>query len=168
MNGMVIYATKKGSSEIYAKAFAKRNDYPLIQQTHVSLEDVTKAGKIYFFGSVYAGKVLGLEELKKILPNSSNLTVVSVGLTSIRDQEKLAEIREGVTNVHPQAAFFHLRGRLEKERLSLPEKLIIKMISKASRKKEEKDKSEIEKAIDLVVNEGSVDYIDLANLESLD
>lgn len=167
MSGLVIYATKKGSAEIYAKAFAKNNDYQLFKQDQVSLKDILDVERIYYFGSVYAGKVLGLEELKKKLPDISNLTVISVGLTSNNDQERLAEIREGIVKEFPQADFFHLRGSLAKDQLSLPEKLIIKMISKASKKKPDQEKLDIEKAIEQVASEGSVDCIDLAELENI-
>lgn len=130
MNTIVIYATKKGSSELYAKTFAKNNKYQIFKQEQVSSEELAKADEVYYFGSVYAGKVIGLEELKKKLSGNSHLTIISVGLTAVKDQEKLAEIREGVSKEFPQASFYHLRGRLIKQQLNMPEKIILKMISK--------------------------------------
>lgn len=166
MNSFVLYATKKGSSEIYAKEFARKKNYRLLKREQSSTEDIAGSDKIYYFGSVYAGKVLGLEELKREFPNN-NLTVFPVGLSSNNDQEKLAEIRDNIMSVFPQAEIIHLRGRLIKEQLSLPEKLIIKMISKASKKKAAEDKLDIEKAIEQAVDNGSVDCIDLAVLEDI-
>ena len=86
----------------------------------------------------------------------------------MNDHEKLAEIRDGIVKVFPQAKIIHLRGRLNKEQLKLPEKLIIKMISKSSRKKAEQEKLDIEKAIEQVDTTGSVDYLDLAELVNID
>ena len=166
MNTIVIYATKKGSSELYAKTFAQNNRYQIFKQEQVSSEELAKADKVYF-GSVYAGKVIGLEELKKKLSGNSHLTIISVGLTAVKDQEKLAEIREGVSKEFPQASFYHLRGRLIKQQLNMPEKIILKMISKSSKKKPLQEKLEIEKAIEQAVDEGSVDCIDLSELEKI-
>lgn len=166
MNSFVLYATKKGSSEIYAKEFARKKNRRLLKLEQSSTDDITGSDKIYYFGSVYAGKVLGLEELKKKFPNN-NLTVFPVGLSSSNDQEKLAEIHDGIISVFPQAEIIHLRGRLIKDQLNLPEKLIIKMISKASKKKTAEDKLDIEQAIEQAVDNGSVDYIDLAVLEKI-
>lgn len=67
--------------------------------------------------------------------------------------------------IFPEAKMFHLRGRLEKEQLKLPEKLIVKMISKASKKKAAHEKLNIEEAIEKVADVGSVDYINLEELE---
>lgn len=167
MSTMVIYATKRGSSELYAKTFAQKNKYQIIKQEQASSEVLAKADEVYYFGSVYAGKVLGLEELKKKLTGNSRLTILSVGLTAVEDQEKFAEIREGVSKEFPQASFYHLRGRLIKQQLNMPEKIILKMISKSSKKKPLQEKMEIEKAIEQAVNEGSVDCIDLSELEKI-
>lgn len=95
------------------------------------------------------------------------MTIISVGLTAVKDQEKLAEIREGVSKEFPQASFYHLRGRLIKQQLNMPEKIILKMISKSSKKKPIQEKLEIEKAIEQAVDEGSVDCIDLSELEKI-
>lgn len=167
MNTIVIYATKKGSSELYAKTFAQNNRYRIFKQEQVSSEELAKADEVYYFGSVYAGKVIGLEELKKKLSGNSHLTIISVGLTAVKDQEKLAEIREGVSKEFPQASFYHLRGRLIKQQLNMPEKIILKMISKSSKKKPLQEKLEIEKAIEQAVDEGCVDCIDLSELEKI-
>ena len=167
MNTIVIYATKKGSSELYAKTFAQNNKYQIFKQEQVSSEELAKADEVYYFGSVYAGKVI-LEELKKKLSGNSHLTIISVGLTAVEDQEKLTEIREGVSKEFPQASFYHLRGRLIKQQLNMPEKIILKMISKSSKKKPLQEKLEIEKAIEQAVDEGSVDCIDLSELEKIE
>lgn len=168
MTNSVIYATKKGSAEVYAKAFAQKKNYPIYEHKQVLSEDLIDAEKIYYFASVYAGSLLGIEELKTKVPENSQLTILPVGLSSVNDHEKLAEIREGIVKVFPQAKIIHLRGRLNKEQLKLPEKLIIKMISKSSRKKAEQEKLDIEKAIEQVDTTGSVDYLDLAELANID
>lgn len=65
MKNIVVYGTKKGSSEIYAKAFAKENDYPILEYTDLTSMELASVDRVYYFGSVYAGNVLGLEEVKK-------------------------------------------------------------------------------------------------------
>lgn len=164
MKNIVVYGTKKGSSEIYAKAFAKENDYPILEYTDLTSMELASVDRVYYFGSVYAGNVLGLEEVKKKVTENQSLVIISVGFTSIYDQEKLEEIQQGIIELFPDAEHVHLRGRLVKEQLKLPEKLIIKMISKSSAKKEEEEKLDIKKAIEAVVSEGKADYIDLAEL----
>lgn len=167
METIVIYSTKKGSSKIYAKAFAENRGYPIFAREQISQEVLSEIMNVYYFGSVYAGKVLGLEELKQIFSNDAQLTIISVGLTSENDHEKLTEIREGIVKEFPQANSVHLRGRLSKEQLKLPEKLIIKMISKTSQKKAASEKLDIEKAIEQVERDGGVDCIDLDQLSSI-
>ena len=50
---------------------------------------------------------------------------------------------------------------------SAREKIILKMISKSSKKKPLQEKLEIEKAIEQAVDEGCVDCIDLSELEKI-
>ncbi|HCM87964.1 MULTISPECIES: flavodoxin domain-containing protein [Enterococcus] len=167
MTTIVIYATKKGSSEIYAREFANSRHYPILEQAQVTSKGLITARNIYYFGSVYAGKVLGLEEWKKKIDDKKEMTIVSVGLSSKNDQEKLAEIQKGISEDFPEAATVHLRGRLVIEQMKLPEKLIVKMISMASKKKIEQEKFDIEKAIEQVVDVSCVDFIDLAELDRI-
>jgi menaquinone-dependent protoporphyrinogen IX oxidase len=61
-----------------------------------------------------------------------------------------------------------MRGRLSYKELSFPEKILIKMINKESKKKELQSKLDIEKAIGQVVAEDGVDFINLNELEVIE
>ena len=168
MEKLVIYATKRGSSKKYAEAFAQKHGYPVYEQGRVPSEDFAGSKKLYYFGSVYAGRVFRLNKLKEKCREDMEITVVPVGLSSKNDQEKMVEIRKGIIKTFPEAEIFYMRGRLSYKELSFPEKILIKMINKESNKKEFQNKLDIEKAIEQVVAEDGVDFINLNELEVIE
>lgn len=129
MNDLVIYASKRGSTEEYAREFAKGRNTSAINYNQITKEEFLSVKNIYYFGSVYAGKVTGLDHLIKLLPTDLGIAIIAVGLTSITDKKKILELRDKIHEKVPQARIFHLRGRLSRNSLSLPEKLLLKLLS---------------------------------------
>jgi menaquinone-dependent protoporphyrinogen IX oxidase len=80
----------------------------------------------------------------------------------------MLEIRKGIIEIFPESEIFYMRGRLSYKELSFPEKILIKMINKESKKKELQSKLDIEKAIGQVVAEDGVDFINLNELEVIE
>lgn len=80
----------------------------------------------------------------------------------------MVEICNGIIETFPEAEIFYMRGRLSYKELSFPEKILIKMINKESKKKESQNKLDIEKAIGQVVAEDCVDFINLNELEVIE
>lgn len=167
MKTIVIYTSKRGSSKKYAEKFAHNNQYQLFEQNQLSSKELESVEKIYYFGSVYAGKVIGLAKLKEKVKENLKIIVVSVGLSSKNDHEKITEINKGITSIFPDAEMFHMRGQLSFKELSLPEKLIIKMIGKETKKVESKKMKDIEKAILQVLSDGSVNFLDLEEVKRI-
>ncbi|MDH6365327.1 menaquinone-dependent protoporphyrinogen IX oxidase [Enterococcus sp. PF1-24] len=166
MENLVIYASKRGSTKIYAQTFVKEHHYPIADYRKVSTEQLVAADRIIYFGSVYAGKVTGLAALKKKLNKKLPIVVISVGLTSKKDYDLLAAIQKGILTEFPEAMTFHLRGALTQAQLNIAEKMLLKMLSKTNKTQSE-EVSEMVLAIRKVVAEGSVDYFDLANLTEI-
>lgn len=167
MKTIVVYSSKRGSAEAYGKAFAEKEDFECYEQESISENLLNDCGKFYYFGGLYAGQVRGLSSFKKKLQQPISITIISVGLTSKNDQERLEEVSKGILAEFPQAEVHHLRGRLIKSQMNLPEKMIMKVINKAGQKKPVEEKSDLEQAVAEVVQAGSADFINLADIETI-
>ncbi|GCF94187.1 hypothetical protein NRIC_20780 [Enterococcus florum] len=162
MNDLVIYASKRGSTKEYAEAFARTQGFPILD--YQELKQLDEVDRVFYFGSVYAGKLTGIEAVSKQLSPETEVAVISVGLTSGKDTEKLAEIQIGIQKEIPQAQMVHLRGRLSKEQLSFPEKMLLKILNKASNKGAE---TELNKAINEVMQAGKADFVQLDQVQMI-
>lgn len=171
MTSLIVYASRYGSTEEYAKAFAAKHSLKAIpfKQLH-SLEAYDT---IFHFGALFASGTYGLKKTLKRLDSSRSqrLIIVTVGLSDPRVQKNRDQIRKNIEAQVPedilsQTTIYHLRGRINYQELSLIHRLMMNMVySKAKRTPPEEQTDETREMI--ASYNQTVDFVDLDSLNQI-
>ncbi len=131
MKGLVIYKSRYGATEQYAKWLAKALALPLYTAERTGLQELQSADYVLIGSSVYVGKMLLKEWLRKNLPLLLNkklfLFVVCGGAASDGQQQTRILQANLPAELREKCQVFFLPGRLDKEKLSWSDKWILKI-----------------------------------------
>ncbi|MDO5845506.1 MAG: flavodoxin domain-containing protein [Methanocorpusculum sp.] len=139
MKAVVVYRSKYGSAKRYAEWIAEDLGADIFDAEVFHPEDFAKYDVVVYGGSVYAGAVLGIalvSENMAVLRNKRT-AVFTVGLTSPDAAEVLENLRAKnfSDEMLKKVRAFHFPGAVEYAKLSLKDKLIMKMINSSMREK---------------------------------
>ena len=171
MAGIIIYGSKYGNAKKYAMELSQITKSEII--SYKELKSLSNYDEIIYLGSLYAGSVLGLSSLLKILPkrNTKSLTIITVGLADPSNEKITSNIKSSLKkqipeDIYEKSKIFHLRGGIDYSNLSLIHKVMMKFIyNKVKKIPEEKQNPEI-KALIETYNK-TVDFIDLNSLNQI-
>lgn len=151
---VIIYESKTGFTKKYAKMLADKAN--LIALNVKNISKVTTDEEILFLGWIKAGKIQGLNKLRKY-----NLKAVCASGTSRRaEPSPEVMIRRNKIEGIP---FFYLRGGcLPVDKLKGLDKILLKMLLKILKSRKEKDEEQ-EEMIENIEN--GFDGVDEKNLE---
>lgn len=171
MTALVVYASRYGSTEEYARAFAEKYDLEVVPFKQLSsLEDYDT---VFHFGALFASGTYGLKEIvKRLDPNGSQrLIIVTVGLSDPEVEKNTDDIRKHIEDLLPpaileQTQIYHLRGRINYQELSPLHRFMMRMVYlKAKRTPSEEQTAEIK---DMTASYGlAVDFVDLDSLDKI-
>lgn len=160
----VVYFSKHGMTKKYAKWIAEELNATLIDGKTAKDGDLGKYSFVIFGGPIYAGKITGVDLLKR--NSSDHLVVFTVGLSDPIDADytdldqslqKSNSILEGV---------FHFRGGIDYTQLNMGNKLLLKMIINSLKKVPDSELTSENKA--LIETYGkTVDFSDRNAIEPL-
>lgn len=143
----MIYKSKYGSTERYARWIAEETGADLYKSSDVSSAKLTEYDVLVFGGGLYAVNLLGISLFKNNYEKIKNkkLIVFSVGsspvsqktLSSVMEKNFSKEMRQNIR-------FFHLRGALNYDKMSPKHKFMMRMLKKMldAKKPEELDADE--------------------------
>lgn len=138
----VIYASKYGATEIYARRIAEELDAGLYAIKAVSPEMLGAYDGFIYGGGLYAGGLNGLPAMVKWFPliREKPLAIFTCGIADPQSPQNVQHIREELRKVLPaemeaQAAFFHLRGKLDYKRLHPIHRVMMAMLRRMILKK---------------------------------
>lgn len=140
----VIYKTKYGSSEKYAKWIAEDSSADIYKVKEIKPEGLEQYDTIVYCGGLYAGGVLGFSFIKKNYHRLSDkkLIVVGVGAT-LKEGDATEEVKsQNLTDeMKDKAQFFLLRGALNYKKMKIIDRLLMFLMVKyiKSKKPEELD-----------------------------
>lgn len=137
MEKVVIYATKAGTSAAVAEKIAQEQKAE--RYSYKEMPSLTKEQAVIYVGSIYAGQILGLEKVAKRLATASEVTLVTVGLMApeLAETQKLraAAIKKAQSKGDfLLGAHFPLQGSLDLDKLSFPQRTLIKAMYKQGKK----------------------------------
>ena len=132
MISAIVYNSKTGSCERYAKELSRRLVIPCYAQGSFK---VRPDAKVIYVSWVMAGKVVGLDKAMKKMNVGC---VVAVGMAPV--SAKAAEAMRQAGGVPRHVGFFLVQGGFNIDKLSLPMKLIMRVITKDIAKKLEEKK----------------------------
>ncbi len=171
MSKIVIYATKYGSSEKYAKEIAKKLSCQAYSFEKV--KDINNYDTIVYVGAIFAGGMVGLGKTIKSIDDidKKKVIIASVGLSDPSDQRNTANIKKGIARSISAETFtkvrvFHLRGGIDYEKLSILHKFMMKMVYYKAITLKESEKTD-EVSVFVKTYGKKVDFVDFDTLKPL-
>ena len=133
MNKIIIYGSKYGSTEKYAKEFAKRINVQAVDYNKI--ESINGYDYIIYIGALYAGGVLGMNKtFRKINDElSKEFVIITVGAADPKDEKNTNHIKNGIKKqvsegIYNKAKIFHLRGAIYYSKLDFRHKLMMRLL----------------------------------------
>lgn len=143
----VIYKSKYGSTERYARWIAEETGADLYRSADIPPANLRKYDVLVFGGGLYAVNILGISLLKNNYEKikDKKLVVFSVGI-SPESQKALDAVRDKNfgRDMQQSIRFFHLRGALNYDKMSPKHKFMMRILKKMldSKRAEELDADE--------------------------
>lgn len=166
---IVLYKSKYGSTEKYAKWIADDLKADLYDSANIKLKDLMSYDTIVYGGGLYASGINGISLIKRnfdMLKNK-NIIVFTVGLSPTDSNELKSIIDKNFKeDMKKYIKFFHLRGGIDYKNLSFIHKIMMNMLKKIVMKKKKEDMTEDEKAF-LEIFGDKVDFTDKKTIKPL-
>lgn len=133
MNRIVVYTSKTGFTEKYAKWIAKALKCEAKSLTDVKLEELKNYDQVIYGGWIMAGRIRGYSRIHKL--NIKNLVVFACGMTKpSEDLRKKIALDNGVDI----ESFFYFEGGYNPQKLGFISKFLLGFIKRSLEKKEDK------------------------------
>lgn len=146
MNTAIIYKTKYGFTETYARWIAEDLGADLLVADKVKTADLQNYGIIIYGGGLYAGGVSGITTLTKNFESIKDkaLYLFTVGAADVTDQKNINSIRNSLSRVLTPSMMqaiklYHFRGGMKYSEMSLTHRAMMGMMIKMVRKKPESE-----------------------------
>ena len=136
--GIILYQSKYGSTEKYAKWLQEEVGYDCIKTKHANVKSLQKYDTIILGGGVYASGIAGLSFMKKNIENLAvkNIAVFGVGASpydeNAIDQIKKLHFKDKLKNV----PLYYCRGAWNEKEMSFKDRTLCKMLQKAVAKQD--------------------------------
>lgn len=138
--GLILYASKYGSTQQYARWLAKDTGFDLLcAEQSWDAAQLRRYDILVFGGGIYAGKIRGLAGFLKAAAQyapTARLVVFSVGMMPLtpayREQLKKANLASAPEGTE----FFCLPGEIQMDALRWADKIVVKMVAKTLQKKQ--------------------------------
>ena len=134
MKRIVIYNSKTGFTEQYAKWIAEALSCQWKPMKNVSAAEVQGFDQVIFGGWIMGSMIMGLDKLREM---TTPAAVFAVGSTPAYE-EVIAQITE--QNKMGDTPLFYMEGGFRFEKLAFPQKMILKTLKKSIAKKENRDR----------------------------
>lgn len=137
-NGIILYQSRYGATEKYAKWLQEKTGYALMETKKASLADVQGYDAIILGGGVYAGGIAGLNFLKKHMEKLADkqVLVFAVG-ASPYDEKMIARCRDmHFKDTLKDVPLFYCRGAWDMDKMTFLHKTLCGMLKKAVAKQD--------------------------------
>lgn len=164
MKNIVVYESRYGSTERYAKWIGEELDCRVLKINDISIVDLLNYDNIIFGGWLHAGTIKGFKNIYKDIDKfeSKNLIVFYVGL-SIMDDKIYEEVKKNNFKDVKNIKQFYLRGAFNYENLNITDKLMMNMLKIILKRQKEEDMDENTKGM----LDAYVTPVDLTDKESI-
>ncbi|MDD3429100.1 MAG: flavodoxin domain-containing protein [Oscillospiraceae bacterium] len=137
MEKIVVYQTSTGFTKQYAQWIAEEMKCEAVSIKDISAQTIKAYQQVIFGGWVMGNMIFGLDKIIKMEPQ--NLTVFAVGATPASiDIEATIKSQNHLENT----PLYYFEGGFHFNKLSLPVKIMLKMLKKSAEKKENKTPQE--------------------------
>lgn len=169
---LVLYTTRHGATQRYAERIAQPLDALVKEATYAKIARAKTYDAIVLGCPVYMGKLKGLDFFADNMDalKEKRLVLFTCGLYDPAQEDVRRnledQIRQALGDAAGRVAVFHLRGALRWQSLGLMERLAMKAIVGQIRKKDEAQRSEMERLM-LETEGGALDFSDEADLGAI-
>lgn len=161
---LVVHASKYGSAQRYAEWIAESLGAPVVASSEVDAEGLTAEDLVVFCASIYGPKLRDCSILQDAIKRGSQTrwVLVTVGLSDPSLSTKRDELVASKfdADLRQRLEVVHLRGAMDRDRLSLVEKSLMAGIRTALAAK--RDRTAEDDAMLAVLEPASVDLTDRA------
>lgn len=171
MHGFIVYGSRYGSAQRYARALSEQTGLPAVP--YQEAPSLREADTLVYIGGVYAGGVLGLKKVLGRFPmgEGRRLVVATVGIADPALEETRRNLRAALARQIPagileQAQIIHLRGALDYARLSRGHRTLLGLLSRMLRAAPAENRSAEDNAL-LESYGKQVDFVDTGALEPI-
>lgn len=159
----VVYLTKNGSTEKYATWIAEDCHAERIPYKEANADRLSTYDTVVYGGCVYGGMIEGISLIKNIRDafRHTRLIVFTVGLTQPGDEKAHEQIlaRNFSGEERQRIRFYHFPGALDFVKMSLPQRLMMRILRKSILNKPKERRTQIEEYI-LQAYGGKIDFTD--------
>ena len=132
---IVIYQSKYGTTERYARWIAEELNGAIVPYSRVTLAQLENYQNIVFGGAVYIGETSGTDFFKKYAPilKTKRLFLFTVGISDPAETGNQAVIRQSLkkqipSDIYDRLHIYHFSGALDFETMTFAHRTIMKMI----------------------------------------
>lgn len=169
---LVLYTTRHGATQRYAERIAQPLDALVKEAAYAKIARAKTYDAIVLGCPVYMGKLKGLDFFADNMDalKEKRLVLFTCGLYDPAQEDVRRnledQIRQALGDAAGRVAVFHLRGALRWQSLGLMERLAMKAVVGQIRKKDEAQRSEMERLM-LETEGGALDFSDEADLGAI-
>ena len=169
MKRFIIFGSQYGTAKSYAQKLSQLTDIECI--SYDKIKNRLDVESVIYIGGLYAGGVKGLKTTMKYLPESADLTVVTVGLADVNDPVNVEKILHSLRSQlahdrYIKTKFFHLRGGINYRNLTLLHRTMMSLLYQTAKKKDPKQLTEEDKVFLDSYNQ-QVNFVDFYSLKPI-
>ncbi|MBR4084602.1 MAG: hypothetical protein IKK33_10025 [Lachnospiraceae bacterium] len=146
MKILVTYKSKTEFTKRYAEVIAQEVKGMLVDFKEVTVEKMSEFDVVVYGGGLYAGMINGYKKAKEMFEKSSakKFILFATGGTPNEATKEIEEVWKHNLSAEELESIphFYMQGGICYEKMSLPDKTIMKMMSKVLNKKKNKDSAE--------------------------
>ncbi|MDQ2086590.1 flavodoxin domain-containing protein [Herbivorax sp. ANBcel31] len=166
---IVIYKSKYGSTEKYAKWIAEDVKADIFKASEVNVSKLSEYDTIVFCGGLYAGGIIGFSLIRKNYDKLKNkkIIVVAVGATLRKENEVEGEKNKNLTpEMRDRVQFFILRGGLNYKKMGLIDRFLMFLLVSSIKSKKPEQLDNDAKGI-LATYGKTVDFTDKKSIQPI-
>jgi menaquinone-dependent protoporphyrinogen IX oxidase len=169
-NAVVIYKSKYGSTQKYAKWISERLDCDLLEASEVGKNSLLDYDTIIYGGGLYASGINGISLITKNYEviNKKNIIVFTVGLADPNVKEHFKPIidKNFTDEMKDHIKVFHFRGAIDYKKLGFIHKTMMAMLAAMVKNRNESELDDEDKMM-LETYGTNVDFTDKSSIEPL-
>ena len=168
MKTLITYKSKTGFAEKYARMIAEDIGCSVIPFKQMTAEKMSEYDTVVFGGGIYAGSINGLIKAKAMFEKSTAKSFVVFAVGGTPNEAASESVREmwsvNLGSKAEKIPHYYLQAGICYEKMSFPDKLLMKMFASMLTKK--KDKTDTEKGFEEYIK-SSYDISDRSFAEPL-
>lgn len=156
MRTVVVFKSKTGFAEKYGRWIAAKLGCEAMKAEKVNKSVIDNYDVIIYGGGIYAGQINGLKNFKKLMQagKGKKFIVFATGAAPLEDREAIEKVKNSNLSEEEQKSivFYYLQGGIDYEKMSLPNKLIMKAVGSAIDKEVNKSRNNTENTVSIKVS----------------